>query len=41
MVKTSFTAHNLQFLLHLPKSFGKLVEIPAYTKEEVFKENPD
>jgi len=41
MAKTSFTAHNLQFLLHLSKSFGKLVEIPAYTKEEVFKENPD
>ena len=41
MVKTSFTAHNQQFLLHLPKSFiGKRVEILAYTQEEVVKENP-
>jgi hypothetical protein len=42
MVKTSFTAHNQQFLLHLPKSFvGKRVEILAYTQEEILKENPD
>jgi putative transposon-encoded protein len=40
MVKTSFTAHNQQFLLHLPKSFiGKQVEIIAYTQEEVVNEN--
>jgi hypothetical protein len=42
MVKTSFTAHNQQFLLHLPKSFvGKRVEILAYTQEEILKENQD
>lgn len=42
MVKTSFTAHNQQFILHLPKSFlGKRVEILAYTQEEVQKENPE
>jgi hypothetical protein len=41
MVKTSFTAHNQQFVLHLPKSFiGKRVEILAYTQEEVISENP-
>lgn len=40
MVKTSFTAHHQQFLLHLPKSFvGKRVEILAYTQEEIIKEN--
>lgn len=41
MLKTSFTAHNQQFILHLPKSFvGKRVEILAYTQEEVVNENP-
>ena len=42
MLKTSFIAHNQQFVLRLPKSFvGKRVEILAYTQEEILKENSD